>query len=121
MVRCVPTTEPIAPVALAMRTRPESALARLLVPYFGEVTIAPEAADRLRDAYANGIVVHVLRAKRVIAPLYVRYALGRLGLPKPAWMHDHHASEHAATAQSLVDVAARGEPSLLFLRRPVTL
>src|SRR5262245_41854158 len=91
------------------------------MPFFARVNVEPEASARLREAHAQGFVVHVLRSRRVIDPLFILFALERLGLPKPAWMHDHHASELPPTAAALMQTVAAGSTALLFLRRPVTL
>lgn len=91
------------------------------MPFFARVTIEPEASARLREAHAQGFVVHVLRSRRVIDPLFILFALERLRLPKPTWMHDHHASELPPTASALMQTVAAGSTALLFLRRPVTL
>jgi glycerol-3-phosphate O-acyltransferase len=96
-------------------------LGRLLVPFFSRVSVDPEAADRLRDAHAKGIVVHVLRARRVMDPIFLLYALDRLGLPSPPWMHDHYASLLPPTVAELSRNVLAGRPALLFLRRPRTL
>jgi glycerol-3-phosphate O-acyltransferase len=96
-------------------------LGRLLVPFFGQVGLETEAIERLKDAYTQGVVVHVFRARRVMDPIYLLYALERLGLPKPLWMHDHRASKRAPTIADLSETVVAGEPALLFLRRPRTL
>jgi glycerol-3-phosphate O-acyltransferase len=108
--------------ALAVPAEPEPGLlGRALAPFFADVTIDPEAAQRLRDAHAQGTVVHVLRSKRVIDPLYILFALRKLGLPEPPWMHDHRASVLPPTAHALGESVAAGRSALLFLRRPITL
>lgn len=111
------TSTALAPLAAP---RP-GLLGRILMPFFADVTIDPEASTRLQEAHAQGYVVHVLRSRRVIDPLFILYALERLGLPKPPWMHDHRASELPATASALKETLAAGATALLFLRRPVTL
>lgn len=96
-------------------------MARFLGPFFQRISVEPEAADRLRRAYAEGIVIHVLRSRRIIDPLFILHLLGKLGLPRPAWMHEHFASEGAPDVPGLVEAIRRSEPALLFLRRPKTL
>lgn len=115
-----PRISPISP-ALMPRTDRGGILGRLLSPFFAHVTVDLEAAERLRSAHANGIVVHVLRAKRILDPVFILYAAERLGLPKPLWMHDHHASKLPPTIAELSKTILGGGPALLFLRRPRTL
>ncbi len=96
-------------------------LSRGLNPLFQRVKIEDEASQRLTEAYARGNVIHVFRASRLTDPLYLLYALRRLGLPRPRWMHDHHASlEENSTAALAANVIA-GHSAVLFLRRPRTL
>lgn len=59
-------------------------IARFLGPFFQRISVEPEAAERLRRAYAEGIVIHVLRSRRIIDPLFILHLLGKLGLPRPA-------------------------------------
>lgn len=94
---------------------------RLLSPLFAEIAVEPEAAERLREAHAQGTVVHVLRSRRIVDPIYLLHLLDRLGLPKPRWMHDHGASLLPPTVPELARTIAEGHPALLFLRRPRTL
>ena len=94
---------------------------RLLSPFFARVRLDGEAVERLREAHQRGVVVHVLRARRVIDPLYILYALRRLGLPEPEWMHDHFASRRPPGVAELCERVSGGSSSLLFLRRPRTL
>lgn len=96
-------------------------LGRLLTSFFSKVTVPADAAERLHDAHSRGTVVHVLRAHCVMDPLFILFALGKLGLPKPAWLHDHYASRAPDTVDAMLDAVKRGDPTLLFLRRPVTL
>lgn len=96
-------------------------LGRLLAPFFARVTVDPEATARLAAAHERGHVVHVFRAHRVIDPLFLLFALDRLGLPGPPWMHDHYASTLEPSVAKLTGSLAEGAPALLFLRRPVTL
>lgn len=122
--------EPNRPASYPLATRP-SGIERvprrrgffrwLLDPAFGKVAVEPEAVERLRRAYADGIVVHVLRSRRLIDPLYVTHLVERLGLGPPDWMHDHPASPLPSDAETLAAVVREGRPSLLFLRRPRTL
>ncbi len=76
---------------------------------------------RLERAYAEGHVVHVLRSKRLLDPLFIVDLLSRSGLPPPTWLHDHFTSPYAPTGQGLVETVDRDEAALLFLRRPRTL
>lgn len=106
--------------------RPETSaaggfFARLLRPLFAKVTVETNTAERLRNAYAEGVVVHVLRARRVIDPLFILSVLERLGLPRPRWMHDHYAGDEVPSVESMLGAVRAGEPILLFLRRPKTL
>ena len=87
---------------------------------FGNVTV-PETVERLRNAYAQGTVVHVIRTRRVLDPLFVLSVLDRMNLRKPNWMHDHYASSCEGTLDSLLNETIAGSPSLLFLRKPRTL
>jgi glycerol-3-phosphate O-acyltransferase len=96
-------------------------LGRLLTPFFAQVSLEPEAIERLKDAYTQGTVVHVFRARRVMDPIFLLYALERLGLPKPLWMHDHHTSKLPPTIAAMSSTLLAGRPALLFLRRPRTL
>ena len=95
--------------------------ARLVTPLMGRVAIDPEVTERLRSAYADGIVVHVLRSRRVLDPIFIRSVLTQLGLPIPRWMHDHYASSAPPSVAAMHDAILRGEPILLFLRQPKTL
>src|SRR5687768_13443274 len=110
-----------ASAALALKRHRGGLIGRLCAPFFAQVSVDPEASDRLRDAYAKGIVVHTYRARRVIDPIFTLYALDRLGLPKPLWMHDHYATRLPDTVAHLSATILAGSPALLFLRRPVTL
>ena len=96
-------------------------LGRSLSPLFRRIRVDGEAADRLRDAYANGLVVHVFRASRMTDPLFLLFTLQRLGLPRPQWMHDHHASKTRPSAADLRTSLEAGHGAVLFLRRPRTL
>ncbi|MEE2903757.1 MAG: 1-acyl-sn-glycerol-3-phosphate acyltransferase [Myxococcota bacterium] len=88
---------------------------------FGNVTVPQETVERLRTAYAQGTVVHVIRTRRVLDPLFVLSVLDRMNLRKPNWMHDHYASSCEGTLDSLLNETVAGSPSLLFLRKPRTL
>lgn len=114
---------PAAKATLPARVAPHraSALNRLLAPFFARIRIDEEDAQRLRAAYEEGIVVHVLRTSRVMDPLYILYALDRLGLPPPVWLHDHFASRGTAKVAELNAAVQAHQPALLFLRRPRTL
>jgi glycerol-3-phosphate O-acyltransferase len=96
-------------------------LGRLLTSFFSKVTVPADAAERLHDAHSRGTVVHVLRAHCVMDPLFILFALEKLGLPKPAWLHDHYASRAPDTAAAMLEAVRNGDPTLLFLRLPVTL
>lgn len=111
----------VRPVVAKVSGRPGSAWSRWLEPFFQRIRVDQEAVERLEDAHQKGIVVHVFRAHRVLDPLFVLYALAKLGLPSPRWLHDHFASSVPAGAEDLVQTLAAGEPALLFLRRPRTL
>lgn len=101
--------------------RPARTWARWLEPFFQRIRVDRDAVERLEEAYQKGIVVHVFRAHRVLDPLFVLYALAKLGLPAPRWLHDHFASALPEGAEDLVKVLTAGEPALLFLRRARTL
>jgi glycerol-3-phosphate O-acyltransferase len=107
--------------ALVAPPRGGGFLGRLLAPFFAKVRIDADATERLRDAYERGIVVHCFRSHRVLDPTFLLYALDRLNLPPPAWMHDHYLSQLAPTVEDLAATVKAGAPSLLFLRRPRTL
>lgn len=96
-------------------------LGRLLRPLFGRIRVDDEVAARLSETYQRGLVVHVFRASRLTDPLFLLYALERLALAPPRWMHDHYAS---STADGSLDALRRslkdGHPAVLFLRRPRT-
>lgn len=94
--------------------------ARLLVPFFEDIEVDPDAAERLREAYRRGIVVHTLRARRLVDPLYIRYLLARLGLPFPTWSHEDSPSDDA-DVEELLRTTKTGGASLLFLKRAKTL
>ena len=96
-------------------------LGRTLWPLFRHVRLDDEAAQRLTDAYAKGVVVHVFRASRLTDPLFLLYALAKYGLPTPEWMHDHYASREENSLQALRDTVEAGKGAVLFLRRPRTL
>ncbi|MEO1334440.1 MAG: 1-acyl-sn-glycerol-3-phosphate acyltransferase, partial [Myxococcota bacterium] len=95
-------------------------LGRFLAPLFGRVRLDEEAADRLRDAYARGTVVHVFRASRLTDPLYLLFALRQLGLPRPSWLHDHYASTEPRSVQALISTVEAQCSAVLFLRKPRT-
>lgn len=97
------------------------AIGRLLAPFFAKIGVRAEEAERLERAYAEGVVVHVFRSRRVLDPLFLLHTLGAQGLPLPEWMHDHLATRAPDDVDSLVAAVKRGEPSVLFLRRPKTL
>ncbi len=101
--------------------RRQDLFSQMAAPLMGGVAIDPEISDRLRDAYADGLVVHVIRSSRVLDPIFVRVVLERLGLQAPRWMHDHYASEGPPTVDAMRQAVLRGEPILLFLRQPKTL
>ncbi len=119
----VTTRLPTVQTAPALVSPPKRGglLGRLLAPFFAQVRVGAEATERLRDAYERGIVVHCFRSHRVLDPTFLLYALDHLGLPPPAWMHDHYLSQLAPTVEDLSATVAAGCPSLLFLRRPRTL
>ena len=96
-------------------------LGRLAGIFFGGVTVEQEAVSRLQEAYRLGIVVHVIRSRRVLDPLFILSVLDRLGLRKPSWMHDHYASKRGDQLDELRRAVIDGEPTLLFLRKPRTL
>ena len=88
---------------------------------FGSVTVESEVVSRLQAAYQTGTVVHVIRSRRVLDPLFTLSVLDRLNLRKPSWMHDHYASKRANRIVDLISETAANEPSLLFLRKPRTI
>lgn len=94
---------------------------RLAGFFFGGVGVEQEAIKQLQDAYRTGIVVHVIRSRRVLDPLFILSVLDRLGLRKPSWMHDHYASKRLDHIDALCQAISDGEPCLLFLRKPRTL
>jgi glycerol-3-phosphate O-acyltransferase len=94
---------------------------RFLAPFFTRIAVRDEEAQRLERAHAEGTVVHVFRSQRVLDPLYLLHALAQLGLPQPEWMHGHIAARAPDSVDALVAAVKRGEPSVLFLRRPKTL
>lgn len=96
-------------------------MARFLAPAFARVQLEAPELRRLERAYTEGHVVHVLRSRRLLDPLFILHLLGRLGLPPPTWLHDHFASPRPPTRQGLLDALDRDESALLFLRRPRTL
>ena len=97
------------------------ALRRLLAPLFDRVRIEPEALDTLRKAHADGVVVHVLRSKRVIDPIFLLHTLRRVQLAEPRFIHDHALSERDDSVAALIGGLVAGETALLNLRRPQTL
>ena len=108
--------------ALAPRhPRSPGLLERMLAPLFHRVEVDPEATQRLRDAHARGLVVHTLRTRRRMDPLYIRYALDRLGLPPPGWAHDHFTADAPPDAEGLVAALGDQGSALLFLTRARTL
>lgn len=108
-------------MALATPPRRGGLLGRLLAPFFAKVTVDHEATDRLFDAYEKGIVIHTFRSRRILDPTYLLYALDRLNLPPPAWLHDHYLSKLEPTVPDLTATVKAGAPALIFLRRPRTL
>ncbi|MEM7677745.1 MAG: 1-acyl-sn-glycerol-3-phosphate acyltransferase, partial [Myxococcota bacterium] len=95
-------------------------LGRILGGLFDRVRLDEEAADRLRDAYDRGIVVHVFRASRLTDPLFLLFALRKLGLPRPRWIHDHYASTEPRSVEALIFSIEQERSAVLFLRRPRT-
>lgn len=95
-------------------------LERLLAPLFKQIEVDPEAAQRLREAHARGVVVHTLRTRRRIDPLYIRFVLDRLGLPLPGWAHDHFSTDAPPDPEGLVGSLQHGASALLFLTRART-
>ncbi len=116
----LPATKTATALVPAPRHR-ATTLNRLLAPFFDKIRIDEEDARRLRSAHEKGIVVHVLRASRAMDPLYILYALERLGLPAPAWLHDHFAAKNTDKVAELVSTVEAERTALLFLRRPKTL
>lgn len=96
--------------------RKKSWARRLLHRVFYDIPVNPEAAERLERAYAEGVVVHVMRSSSLLAPLYADYALDRFGLPSFSWRPDADKPTEA-----LKDSLRTGGAALLFLERPVTL
>ena len=88
---------------------------------FGSVTVEAEAVSRLQAAYRAGTVVHVIRSRRVLDPLFTLSVLDRLNLKKPSWMHDHYATKRPNQLETLLSETKANQPSLLFLRKPRTL
>ena len=115
------TTAPLAPSTDHAGSSGGGWLARGLRPLFGKVQLGDEARERLEAAYRNGLVVHVFRASRLTDPLFLLYALQRLGLPRPRWMHDHYASTEQNSTAGLEASLVAGHSAVLFLRRPRTL
>lgn len=96
-------------------------LGRVLTPMFKRVKIDDSVAEHIARLREQGDLVFTQRSKRVIDPLYVLHALGKLGVEAPAWLHDHPCARGDGSAQSLVGTLAAGKSALLFLRRPRTL
>ena len=94
---------------------------RLFGPLFGGIRAHPESLSRLVDAHRRGLVVHTLRTRRRVDPLFILHLLGRLDLPRPRWLHDHFASKCDDSAGQLAEELTAGRGALLFLRRPRTL
>ncbi len=116
----LPVTKTAPALAPAPRHR-AATLNRLLAPFFDRIRIDEEDAHRLRSAHDKGIVVHVLRASRAMDPLYILYALERLGLPAPGWLHDHFAAKNSSRVAELIQTVEGEQTALLFLKRPKTL
>lgn len=91
---------------------------RLLDRVFYDIPVNPEAASRLETAYAEGLVVHVMRSSSLLAPAYAEYALESFGLPSFGWRPDRGS---ARNTEALKDELRGGGSALLFLERPVTL
>jgi len=96
-------------------------IGRFLAPFFARIAIPAEVSERLQRDHAEGCVVHVFRSSRVIDPLFLLHVLEKLGLPAPEFMHDHVAARAPDSVEALVGAMKRGEPALMFLRRPKTL
>lgn len=96
-------------------------MARFLAPAFARVRLEAPELQRLERAHTEGQVVHVLRSRRLLDPLFIVHLLDRLGLPAPRWLHDHFTSPGPSTAAGLLECLDRDESALLFLRRPRTL
>jgi glycerol-3-phosphate O-acyltransferase len=115
----VPQVQPA--LALVAPPRRGGALGRLLSPFFSRIRVDREATDRLREAHQKGIVIHTFRSRRILDPTFLLYLLDQVGLPAPAWLHDHHLTRQAPTVQALVETARAGASALVFLRKPRTL
>jgi glycerol-3-phosphate O-acyltransferase len=94
---------------------------RLLDPLFRKVHVEPEVETRLRNAHAQGIVVHVFRFKRHVDPLFLSFILDRLGLPKPVWVHHHQPRSNPSGLATLRQHLRDGHSAAIFLRRPRSL
>ena len=94
---------------------------RLFAPAFSQITVTEEAKQRLQDAEKRGLVVHALRVRRKVDPLFLTDLLLRLGLREPSWRHDHFSSKRDPSSAGLVQALQRDASALLFLRRPRTL
>src|SRR3990167_8591247 len=96
----------------------EGLLGRLLTPFFAKVNVEVDAVQRLQEAYERGVVVHVLRVRRVLDPLFILHALDRLGLEAPHWVHDHYATRAEPSIAAAATAIQGGGPAPLLLRRP---
>lgn len=83
--------------------------------------MAPESLELLRSAHEGADVVHTLRAKRLVDPIYLLHALRKQKLPRPTWLHDHPFARNPSTKEALLENVREGQSSLLFLRRPRSL
>jgi glycerol-3-phosphate O-acyltransferase len=119
--RVAQRTSALAADSSRQRHRRRGVVGRFLEPLFGRVLVETTVLEHLRSAHEKGVVVHTLRSSRLVDPLYIQYLLEQVGLPLPQWHHDHFLSEHPSTAAALCETVSRGDPSLLFLRRPQTL
>ncbi len=94
---------------------------RLFAPAFGRIDVPDEALERLHNAAERGRVIHTLRVRRMIDPLFLDHLLAREGVKLPTWKHDHFSAHNAGDPASLIAAIEREESALLFLRQPRTL
>lgn len=113
---------PSAPTApsLGPPARERGFWERVFAPLFGGIRAHDTSLSRLAAAHRRGLVVHTLRTRRRVDPLFILHILGRLDLPRPRWLHDHFASKCDHSVTSMKDELAAGRTVLLFLRRPRT-
>ena len=111
-----PTAPPLGPPA-----RERGFWERVFAPLFGGIRAHDASLLQLAEAHRRGLVVHTLRTRRRVDPLFILHILGRLDLPRPRWLHDHFASQSSDSAATLIHELEAGRTALLFLRRPRTI